>query len=47
MTDLKAPPLNPRSYIFSVLKCYCQTYDEILGQIFQNPRFATLGAYSI
>ena len=44
---LRAPTLNPRTYIFSVLQCNCQTYDDIFRQIFQNPRFATLGAYNM
>ena len=26
-----APPLNPRTYIFSVLLCICRTYDDIIG----------------
>ena len=38
---LKAPSVNPRVYTFSVLKCNCWVYDDIFGQIFQNPRFAT------
>ena len=41
---LKAPPVNPRTYIFSVLFCNCRYYNAIVGTIFQNPRFATLGA---
>ena len=44
---LKAPPLIPRTYIFWVLKCNCQTHDVSLGQIFQNPRFAKLGLYNM
>ena len=44
---LKAPLLIPRTYIFLVLKCNCQTYDMNLSQIFQTPRCATLGAYDM
>ena len=40
---LKAPPVNPRTYIFSVLYCNCPYYNAIVGTIFQNLRFATLG----
>ena len=42
---IKGPPLISQTYIFSVLYCNCQTCDDIFGQIFQNSRFATLGAY--
>ena len=44
---LKAPPLIPRTNIFLVLKCNCRTYDDNIGKIFQNLRFATLGAYNV
>ena len=40
---LKPPPLIPWTYAFSVLKCYHQTYNDSISQIFKNLRFATLG----
>ena len=30
---LKPPPVNPRAWAFSVLKCNCQTYIDNIGQI--------------
>ena len=41
---LKAPPANPRTNTFSVLKCNCQHYNAIVGAILKKPRSATLGA---
>ena len=40
---LKAPPVNPRTYIFSLLYCNCRYHYAIVDTIFQNLRFATLG----
>ena len=44
---LKAPPLIPWTYIFSVIYCNCRTYDDNIGQILHNLRFATFGAYNM
>ena len=30
---LKEPPLKSSDLHFSVLKCHCQTYDDIIGHI--------------
>ena len=44
---LKAPLVNPRAKAFLVLKCNCRTYNDNIGQIFQNLRFETLGVLKI
>ena len=44
---LKPPPIIPRTSAFSVLKCNCRTKYDNIGQIFQNPWFATLGVLKI
>ena len=43
--DAKSPLLIPPMHSW----CYsnCRTYNDNLGQIFQNPKFATLGALKI
>ena len=41
----KAPPLIPWTYIFSVLYCNFQTYNDNIGLIFQKLRIVTLGAF--
>ena len=44
MADAESTPLISRTYTFSELKYKCGTYNAIVRLIFQNPRFATLGA---
>ena len=42
---LKAPALKSSDLYFSVIKCHCQTYDDIIGPKLKKLSFAILGAY--
>ena len=41
---LKAPSLDSSDLHISVLKCNCQTYDDVIGLRLKKPSFVILGA---